>query len=99
MKGRLLTLVLASTLVSACAASPYDFPVPVMVDGRQATSMTGYMATDDEAVVRARLAERMRCPGGTEFLSLETQRADNALGTHILQYRAVMRCAEPPQEG
>jgi hypothetical protein len=41
----------------------------------------------------------MRCPGGTEFLSLETQRADNALGTHILQYRAVMRCAEPPQEG
>ena len=96
MTGRLLTLVFASTLLSACAASPYDFPVPVMVDGQQATSMTGYLATDDENAVRARLAERMRCPGDTEFLSLETNRADNKLGTHILQYRAIMRCADLP---
>jgi hypothetical protein len=67
-----------------------------MVDGRQATSMTGYTATDDDKVVRARLAERMRCPGDIEFLSLETSRADSKLGTHILQYRAIMRCADRP---
>lgn len=94
---RVARLLIASVcaLVSACAASPYDFPVPVLVEGKPATSMTGYMATDDEAVVRRRLAERMRCPGEVQFLSLETQRADNAVGTHILHYNVVMRCASP----
>lgn len=38
-------------------------------------------------------------PGKAEFLSLETQRADNAVGTHILHHNAVMRCAEPPTPG
>lgn len=95
MTRRFVTLMLLGSMVSGCAASPYDFAVPVMVDGAQATSMTGYMATDDEAVVRERLAGRMGCPGEVEFLSLETQRADNALGTHILHYDVVMRCAGP----
>lgn len=86
-------LLALGAALSGCATTPWDFPVPVMVDGRQATSMTGYMATDDEAVVRQRLAERMRCPGALEFISLETQRADNKMGTHILAYRVIMRCA------
>lgn len=84
----------AAAMLSGCAASPYDFPVPVLVEGQQAVSMTGFMATDDEAVVRERLAKRMRCPGAVEFISLETQRADNAMGTHILNYRVIMRCAQ-----
>ena len=86
-----VSLLLAVTL-SACAPSPYDFGMPVLVDGKQATSMTGYMATDDENVVRERLAKRLRCPGEVEFLSLETRRADNAVGTRILHYNVVMRC-------
>lgn len=94
MTRRFVTLLLLGSMVSGCAASPYDFAVPVMVDGRQATSMTGYMATDNEAEVRARLAGRMGCPGEVDFLSLQTQRADNALGSHILHYDVVMRCAE-----
>ena len=68
MTRRFLTLALMGSMVSGCAASPYDFAVPVMVDGRQATSMTGYMATDDDAEVRARLAGRMGCPGEVDFL-------------------------------
>ena len=94
MMKRILVAMIAGAALSACAASPYDFPVPVLVDGERATSMTGFMATDDEAVVRERLAKRMRCPREIEFLSLETQRADNAVGTHILKYDAVMRCSD-----
>ncbi|QYU70753.1 hypothetical protein J4558_11835 [Leptolyngbya sp. 15MV] len=56
--------------------------------------MTGFMATDDEAVVRDRLAKRMNCPGEVAFLSLITQRADNAVGTRILKYDVIMRCAD-----
>jgi hypothetical protein len=92
MKHRITIALTASALLTACTTSPYDFPVPVLVDGKEATSMTGYMATDDEAVVRKRLAQRMGCPGHAEFLSLVTRRADNAVGTHILHYNAVMRC-------
>lgn len=94
---RMLLAFSASTLpLAGCAASPYDFPVPVMVEGVQATSMTGYMATDDEAVVRSRLAKRMACPNGTDFVSLETARADNSVGTKILHYKAIMRCQAGP---
>ena len=92
MKRRHAVPLLAGVVLAGCTTSPYDFPVPVMVDGKEATSMTGYMATDDEAVVRERLAVRMGCPGNAEFLSLVTRRADNAVGTHILHYNAVMRC-------
>ena len=93
----IIAAVLSCGVLSACAASPYDFPVPVMVDGEQALSMTGYMRTDDEAAVRERLTERMQCPHGTKFLSLETVRADNRLGTDILQYRAILKCRSGPQ--
>lgn len=79
-------------LLAGCATTPYDFPVPVMVGTEQGISMTGYVATDDEAVVRRRLEERMRCPKGLDIVSLETARADNRIGTHILQYRAIMKC-------
>lgn len=70
MSARFFAYVLAVTFLSGCAASPYDFGVPVMVDGRQATSMTGFIATDDEAEVRRRLAQRMRCPSALQFISL-----------------------------
>ena len=90
------TLVAALLMTLAgCAATPYDFPVPVMVGDAQAVSMTGYVATDDEAAVHRRLEERMKCPQGLEIVSLETARADNRIGTHILQYRAII---EPPLE-
>jgi hypothetical protein len=81
--------------LTGCATTPYDFPVPVMVGNEQGVSMTGYMATDDEAVVRRRLEERMRCPAGLDIVSLETVRADNKVGTRILQYRAIMKCRTP----
>jgi hypothetical protein len=96
MTRSIFALGFAGLLISGCAASPYDFPVPVMIDGHQATSMTGYMATADDAVARERLSKKMACPTRTEFVSLETVRADNAVGTPILQYRAIMRCAQPP---
>lgn len=92
MNCRILPLAMVLAGLPSCTATPYDFPVPVLVDGRQATSMTGFMATDDEAVVRRRLAGRMECPGEVEFLSLETTRADNAVGTHILHNNVIMRC-------
>jgi hypothetical protein len=88
---RALPAVFALAL-AGCATSPYDFPVPVMVGNEQATSMTGFMATADEAVVRQRLAARMHCPAGVDFVSLETARADNRVGTKIVQYRAVLKC-------
>ncbi|MBW6530537.1 hypothetical protein KZ820_07290 [Sphingomonas sp. RRHST34] len=80
-------------LLSGCAATPWDFPVPTMIGDKQGVSMTGFMKTDSEDEVRRRLTERMRCPHDLEFASLTTRRADNKLGTHILQYQAVMRCA------
>lgn len=96
MKRACWALAAGAAALAGCAATPWDFPVPVMVDGEPATSMTGFMKTDDEAVVRERLAERMSCPSGVDFLSLETNRADNAAGTRILQYRVVMRCSRTP---
>lgn len=87
----LLSLAIAT---AGCAATPYDFPVPTMIGDRQGVSMTGFMKTDSEDEVRRRLTKRMRCPNGVEFASLTTARADNRLGTHILRYQAVMRCAD-----
>jgi hypothetical protein len=36
----------------------------------------------------------MNCPAGVDFLSLQTDTADNSVGTRILHYRVVMRCSE-----
>jgi hypothetical protein len=79
-----------------CTATPWDFPVPTMIGDQQGVAMTGFMRTDSEAEVRRRLAERMKCPNGLDFASLVTQRADNKLGTKILYYKAVMKCAPGP---
>lgn len=89
--------VVAALLVTlgGCAATPYDFPVPVLIGEEQGVSMTGYMATDDEMVVRGRLEDRMKCPNGLDIVSLKTTRADNAVGTHILHYSAIMKCKAP----
>jgi hypothetical protein len=38
-------------LVSGCAATPWDFPVPTMIGDKQGVSMTGFMKTDSEAGV------------------------------------------------
>lgn len=94
------TLMLAIT-TAACTATPWDFPVPTMIGDQPGVSMTGFMKTDSEAEVRRRLAERMKCPGRLDFASLVTERADNAVGTKMLHYRAVMRCvdAAPPSPG
>ncbi len=100
--GKRVASVLLATLVAGCAASPWDFPVPVMVGNQQGTSMTGFMATTDEAEVRRRLTERMNCPGTLDFASLETQRADAKIGTKMLHYKAVMVCrptGEAPGSG
>lgn len=78
--------------LGGCAASPYDFPMPTMIGNEQGYSMTGFMATADEGVVRERLEKRMRCPNGVNFVSLKTTRADNAIGTKMLHYNAVMKC-------
>lgn len=91
--GMLLALF---TTLGACATTPYDFPVPVMIGDEQGVSMTGFMATDDEMVVRERLAGRMKCPHGLDIVSLKTARADNAVGTHILHYSAIMKCKPTP---
>jgi hypothetical protein len=93
--GRIIAGALAWAL-TGCADSPYDFPVPVMVGEGQGVSMTGYMATGDEGEVRRRLEQRMACPHGTDFASLDTVRADNKLGTKILHYGAVMVCGPAP---
>ena len=90
--GRRGAVALLASLVAGCAASPWDFPVPVMVGNQQGTSMTGFMATSEEAEVRRRLTERMKCPGTLDFASLETQRADATIGTRMLHYKAVMVC-------
>lgn len=87
-----LASTVIATLTAGCAASPWDFPVPVMVGNLQGTSMTGFMATDSEAEVRRRLVKRMKCPGALEFVSLATERADTRIGTKILHYKAVMLC-------
>jgi hypothetical protein len=90
--------VVAVLLVTlgGCAATPYDFRVPILIGDEQGVSMTGYMATDDEKVVRGRLEDRMKCPSGLDIVGLKTTRADNAVGTHILHYSAVMKCKAPP---
>ncbi|MBB4152737.1 hypothetical protein GGQ80_000613 [Sphingomonas jinjuensis] len=101
MSGRTAATLMLAIATTACAATPWNFPVPTMIGDQQGVSMTGFMKTDSEAEVRRRLAERMKCPGQLDFASLVTQRADNAVGTKILQYRAVMRCvgASPPGTG
>lgn len=85
------TLV-AALLLAACAASPYDFPTPTLIGTEPGYAMTGYMATDSEAEVRARLEKRIDCPAGVDIVSLVTTRADNRLGAHILKYDAIMKC-------
>ena len=94
MTVRSTVLISLPIATAGCAATPYDFPVPTMIGDRQGVSMTGFMKTDSEDEVRRRLTDRMRCPDGVEFASLTTARADNRLGTHILRYKAVMRCAD-----
>lgn len=84
-----MALVLATT---GCAASPWGFPVPTMIGNEQGVAMTGVMKAKSEADVRRKLADKMHCPDRLRFASLTTERADNALGTKMLFYKAVMKC-------
>lgn len=77
---------------AACAASPWGFPVPTMIGDEQGVAMTGVIKARSEEEVRRRLAENLKCPDRLRFASLTTEPADNALGTKMLLYKAVMKC-------
>jgi hypothetical protein len=88
-RGGLVALMLGT---AGCAASPWGFPVPTMIGDEQGVAMTGIIKASTEEDVRRRLAEKMKCPDRLHVASLTTERADNALGTKMLLYKAVMRC-------
>ncbi len=92
---RLWGLIVAGAVgLSGCAASPYDFPVPTVINGQKAYAMTGFVKAADEDGVRARLSQRLHCPNGLQILDLRTARADNAVGTKIMHYDAILKCKD-----
>lgn len=63
-----------------------------MIGDEQGVAMTGVIKASGEEEVRRRLAEKLKCPDHLRFASLTTEPADNALGTKMLLYKAVMKC-------
>lgn len=97
--SRWAAVATALVTLTACAASPYDFPNPIVTpSGGRGFGMTGYVSyTSDQARAGAVVAERMRaaCGGDIRMLRLDMTDASSAAGVPHVRYEAVAECIPP----
>ena len=90
--------LLGAATLSGCAATPYDFPNPLITpDGGRGYGMTGFVSytsdrTKAEEVVTARL--EAACGGEVRILRLDMADATSRAGVPHVRYDAVGECVE-----
>ena len=87
-----LAIVGAGTL-SACGASPYDFPQPAMIGDQHGYSMIGFIKKNTEEVMKERISHRapLVCPHGLNYASIKFDET----GVHpmgAVRYEALVTC-------
>jgi hypothetical protein len=92
--NRHLTLAIVGvSMLTGCAASPYDFPQPTMIGDQYGYSMIGFVKKNTEEIMKDRISHRapLVCPHGLNYIGIKfDDTGPHPMGS--VRYEALVTC-------